>query len=99
MSRGTLSRCIQSKEIQRHSNAIKLALIEENKNVELQFFISMLDSASIDDDSFFKGMYNTVHIDDKWFYLNEKSSFTWSLMKKIQFSLVKVKITFQKSCF
>lgn len=33
----------------------------------------MLDSASIDHDPIFKGMYNTVHIDEKWFYLKEKS--------------------------
>jgi hypothetical protein len=39
VSKGTLSRCIQSKEIQRHSNAIKPALTEENKKAELQFCI------------------------------------------------------------
>jgi len=73
VSKGTLSRCIQSQEIWRHSNAINLALTEENKNARLQFCISMLDSASIDDDPISNGMYNTVRIDEKWYYLKEKS--------------------------
>jgi len=73
VSRGTLTRCIQSKEIRKNSNAIKPALTEGNKKARLQFCISMLDSASIDHDPISKGMYNTVHIDEKWFYLKEKS--------------------------
>ncbi|OMO85689.1 hypothetical protein COLO4_21501 [Corchorus olitorius] len=32
----------------------------------------MLESASLTHDSTFKGMYNVVHIDEKWFYMTKK---------------------------
>ncbi|MCH99189.1 mariner transposase [Trifolium medium] len=72
VSLGTLARYIKSKRIRKHSNAIKPLLTEENKKGRLQFCISMLESSSIDYDPIFKGMYNTIHIDEKWFQLKEK---------------------------
>ena len=73
MSISTCSRLLKSGAIRRHSNAIKPFLKEENKRSRLQFCISMLDENNIPHDSGFKGMYNIVHIDKKWFYMTKKS--------------------------
>ncbi|XP_050889102.1 uncharacterized protein LOC127094292 [Lathyrus oleraceus] len=74
VSTSTLVRSLKLREIRRHSNAIKPYLTEENKRARLQFCVDMLDSDSIhNNDPSFKGMYNIVHIDEKWFYMKEKS--------------------------
>ncbi|KAL7125602.1 hypothetical protein ABFS83_14G127700 [Erythranthe nasuta] len=70
--KSTLFRRFTSGEIRRHSNAIKPFLKEENKKVRLQFCISMLERDSIPHDPSFIGMYNFVHIDEKWFYMTKK---------------------------
>ncbi|XP_050220689.1 uncharacterized protein LOC126671037 [Mercurialis annua] len=72
MSKSTCVRLLQSGAIKRHSNAIKPFLKEENKKSRLQFCISMLEEDSIPHDPIFKGMYNIVHIDEKWFYMTKK---------------------------
>ncbi|KAL7154802.1 hypothetical protein ABFS83_03G027500 [Erythranthe nasuta] len=71
--KSTLFRRFKSGEIRRHSNAIKPFLMEENKKARLQLCISMLESDSIPYDPVFIGMYNIVHIDEKWFYMTKKS--------------------------
>ncbi|KAL7116842.1 hypothetical protein ACP275_03G031400 [Erythranthe tilingii] len=71
--KSTLFRRFKSGEIRRHSNAIKPFLKEENRKARLQFCISMLESDSIPNDPVFIGMYNIVHIDEKWFYMTKKS--------------------------
>lgn len=58
--------------LRRHSSAIKPHLKEKNKSSRLQFCLSMLDESSPSDDPKFKGMYNYIHIDEKWFYLTKK---------------------------
>ncbi|KAL7141990.1 hypothetical protein ABFS83_08G092000 [Erythranthe nasuta] len=70
--KSTLFRRFKSGEIRRHSNAIKPFLKEENKKLRLQFCISMLERDSIPHDPRFIGMYNFVHIDEKWFYMTKK---------------------------
>ncbi|KAJ0034587.1 hypothetical protein Pint_24912 [Pistacia integerrima] len=72
MNKTTLFRRLKSGAIRRHSNAIKPILKEENKRSRFQFCISMLDESSIPQDPIFKGMYNIVHIDEKWFYMTKK---------------------------
>ncbi|KAL3624852.1 hypothetical protein CASFOL_031520 [Castilleja foliolosa] len=71
-SKSTLHRRLKSGCIRRHSNAIKPFLKEENKISRLKFCLSMLDNDCIQDDPIFKGMYNIIHIDEKWFYLSKK---------------------------
>ncbi|KAL6525190.1 hypothetical protein OROMI_030783 [Orobanche minor] len=58
--------------IRRHSSAIKPHLKEENKISRLQFCLSMLEESPSSNDPKSKGMYNYVHIDEKWFYMTKK---------------------------
>ncbi|KAL7152803.1 hypothetical protein ABFS83_04G123300 [Erythranthe nasuta] len=69
----SLSLRLKSGQIRRHSSTIKPFLMEENKRSRLQFCLSMLDSNSMPHDPTFIGMYNTVHIDEKWFWMTTKS--------------------------
>ena len=73
VSKSTLHRSLKSGVLRRHSNAIKPFLKEENKKDRLRFCLSMLDSSSLPHDPIFLGMYNTIHIDEKWFYMTKKS--------------------------
>lgn len=59
-------------DIRRHSNFIKYFLKEDNTRQQLQFCLSMLESGSIPHDPIFKGMYNIVHIDEKWLYMTKE---------------------------
>ncbi|XP_057783851.1 uncharacterized protein LOC131001479 [Salvia miltiorrhiza] len=67
-----LYRLFKQGVLRRHSSAIKPYLKEENKTIRLEFCLSMLDESTIFNDPKFKGMYNYVHSDDKWFYLMKK---------------------------
>ncbi|KAL7124878.1 hypothetical protein ABFS83_14G078100 [Erythranthe nasuta] len=73
MAKSTLFRRLKSRELRRHSNAIKPFLTEEYKRSRLQFCLSMLEGDSIHHDPIFRGMYNIIHIDEKWFQLTKKS--------------------------
>ena len=68
----TLFRLLKLGVIRRHSNSIKPFLKEENKRSQLRFCISMLDESSIPHDAIFVGMYNIIHIDEKWLYMTKK---------------------------
>lgn len=71
-SKSTLFRRLKSGVIRRHTNPIKPSLNDGNKKARLRFCISMLDSATIPHDPTFLGMYNIIHIDEKWFYMTKK---------------------------
>ena len=72
VSYATLFRRFKEGKIRRHSNAIKPHLREDNKRSRLQFCVSMLDQGSLQSEPKFVGMYNVVHIDEKWFYMTRK---------------------------
>ncbi|PNX75296.1 mariner transposase [Trifolium pratense] len=73
MSKSTLHRYLKMGVLRKHSNAVKPFLREENKKSRLQFCISMLDASSLPHDPTFLGMYNIIHIDEKWFQMTKKS--------------------------
>ena len=74
MSKTTLFNRVKVGAIRRHSNAINPFLKEENKRSRLQFYLSMLEEkSSILHDPIFMGLYNIIHIDEKWFYMTKKS--------------------------
>ncbi|GER32738.1 mariner transposase [Striga asiatica] len=58
--------------LRRHSSAIKPHLKDENKISRLEFCLSMLDESTTSNEPKFKGMYNYVPIDEKWFYMTKK---------------------------
>nr|ABN08865.1 mariner transposase, putative [Medicago truncatula] len=68
----TLFWLIKFGKIRKHSNAIKPFLKEENKRARLQFCIKMIDANSIPNNPTFVGMYNIIHIDEKWFSMTKK---------------------------
>jgi hypothetical protein len=59
--------------VKRHSNSIKPHLTDANKKARLQWCLDMLDQDSMLNDPKFKGLFDTVFIDEKWFYLTRKS--------------------------
>ncbi|KAL7157635.1 hypothetical protein ABFS83_02G090600 [Erythranthe nasuta] len=59
--KSTLFRRFKSGEIRRHSNAIKPFSRRKTKNDSIPY------------DPVFIGMYNIVHVDEKWFYMTKKS--------------------------
>ncbi|OMO77902.1 hypothetical protein COLO4_24961 [Corchorus olitorius] len=69
ISKSTLHRLLKIGAILRHSSPLRPNLTFENKIARLRFCLKMLES----NDSTFKGMYDTIHIDEKWFYLIRKS--------------------------
>ena len=74
VNHATLHARLKEGLIRRHSNAIKPLLKEENKISRLRFCLSMLDAGSLPHAPKFVDMYNTVHIDEKWFYMTRKSN-------------------------
>jgi hypothetical protein len=71
MSKTTVWRRLKEKMFRRHSNAIKPRITDENKKARVKYALSTLDPDSVDPK--FQGMYNTVHIDEKWFYKTKSS--------------------------
>ena len=73
MAKTTLFRRLKEGRLRRHSNAIKSTLTEENKRARVQFCLSMFQPLSIPEEPTFDGMYNVIHIDEKWFYRTRKN--------------------------
>ncbi|KAF7812866.1 mariner transposase [Senna tora] len=73
ISKATTYRLLKSGVIRRHSNAIKPLLKEGNMKSQIEFCLSMLEPCGIPRDPIFIGMYNIIHIDEKWFYMTKRS--------------------------
>ena len=72
VAKSTLHRRIKEGAIRPHSNALKPYLSTENKKVRLQFFLTMLEPNSLNNNLIFKSMFNYVHIDENWFYMSKE---------------------------
>lgn len=72
VSKSSLFRRLKEGKFRRHTNDIKFSLTEDNKKARVRFCISMLDCQSIPHEPTFRGMYNIVYIDEKWFYRTRK---------------------------
>jgi hypothetical protein len=74
VSKSTLHRRIKEGKLYRHSSALKPFLTEANKKSRLQYALSMIEPTSLNTElPTFKGSFDRVHIDEKWFYLTEES--------------------------
>ncbi|GJN24769.1 hypothetical protein PR202_gb12531 [Eleusine coracana subsp. coracana] len=60
--------------IRRHYNKIKPFLTPANKKSRLQWCLDMIDPASTSNDPHFKDLFDHVFIDEKCFFLSQKSS-------------------------
>ena len=68
MAKTTLWRRLKEGRLKHHTNSIKSTLTDDNKLGRIRFCLSMLDELSVPEEPTFKGMYNVIHIDEKWFY-------------------------------
>ena len=72
--KSTMHKRIKEGVMRPTSNPVKPFLTDANKLSRLQHCISMLDPASFGGASEFKGMFYTIHIDEKWFYMSRTSN-------------------------
>lgn len=68
MVKTTLFRRLKEGRFRRPTNAFKPTIIEENKKARVLYAPSMLDPRSLPHEPKFLDMYNTIYIDEKWFY-------------------------------
>lgn len=73
VSKSTLHRRIKEGVIRAHTNSLKPYLSDENMRACLQFCLSMLEPSSLHTQPIFKNMYNSVHIDEKWFFMTKEA--------------------------
>lgn len=60
-------------KLRRHTNAIKYTLTDENKRARVAWCLPWFDPQSLPEEPIFYGMYNVMHIDEKWFYHTRKT--------------------------
>ncbi|XP_057811519.1 uncharacterized protein LOC131025750 [Salvia miltiorrhiza] len=70
-SKTTVWRWIQQGLIRAHTSAIRPDLTAPNKLLRLRFSLQALEVDSILRNLRFRSMHNTVHIDEKWFYMTK----------------------------
>ncbi|MCL7025149.1 hypothetical protein MKW94_025220 [Papaver nudicaule] len=64
--KSTVHRQIKKGKIRKHTNAIKPAFTTEIKKARLEFCLEKIQENLV-----FEGMYNVIHIDEKWFYMTK----------------------------
>ena len=72
VSKSKIQRLLRKGKLRRHSSCIKPYLTNENKHTRLKWCIDMIDQGLLDDPKF-KDLFDFVFIDEKWFYLHQKS--------------------------
>ncbi len=73
VSKSKLLRCLKQGLIKRHTSSIKPHLTDANKKARLQWCLDMLDPESLPNTPRFKGLFDTIFIDEKWFFNTRKS--------------------------
>ncbi|KAL4379324.1 hypothetical protein GQ457_02G028300 [Hibiscus cannabinus] len=84
VSKSTLHHRIKEGLIKPHTNAIKSYLTDANKRVRVHFCLTMLESNTLNTNPLFIGMFNIVHIDEKWFYLSKTSEKDYLHLNKVE---------------
>ena len=72
ISKCRIQRYLKKGLLRRHSSSIKPYLTDANKKTRLKWCIDMIDQGLLDDPKF-KDLFDFVFIDEKWFYLHQKS--------------------------
>ncbi|XP_042018944.1 uncharacterized protein LOC121766756 [Salvia splendens] len=73
VSKTTFGRWAKSHLIRPHTNAIKPALTEANKISRMRWCLTHIQPALDEGKLLYHAMHNTVHIDEKWFYMTKAS--------------------------
>ncbi|XP_057543493.1 uncharacterized protein LOC130821721 [Amaranthus tricolor] len=69
----TVWRLIKRGDIKAHSNPLHPALTDANKIRRVEWILSLIQEDTIQRHPIYKGMYDYIHIDEKWFYLTKKT--------------------------
>ncbi|XP_057517823.1 uncharacterized protein LOC130798740 [Amaranthus tricolor] len=69
----TVWRLIRRGEIKAHSNPLHPYLTNANKARRVEWILSLIQEDTIHHHPMYKGMYDFIHIDEKWFYLTKKT--------------------------
>lgn len=72
-SKSTVHRLVQRGKIRSHSNALKPFLTVANMEARVNFVLKQLQSSTLQTNPTYDGMFNCVHIDEKWFYMTRSS--------------------------
>ena len=72
ISKSRIQRYLKKGLLRRHSSSIKPYLTDANKKTTLKWCIDMIVQGLLDDPKF-KDLFDFVFIDEKWFYLSQKS--------------------------
>ena len=72
VSKSRMQSYLRKGQLRRHSSSIKPYLTSANKETRLKWCIDMIDQGLLDDPKF-KDLFDFVFIDEKWFYLHQKS--------------------------
>ena len=73
INKSTLHRFIKWGKIKRHTNSIKPGLTAKNKIQRLRWYLSQLQTPTIDRNPMFKDQYNVIHVDEKWSFMSKTS--------------------------
>jgi transcriptional regulator with XRE-family HTH domain len=72
ISKTRLHKYLKKGMLRHHSSSVKPYLTEVNRKTRLKWCIDMIDQSLLDDPKF-KDLFDIVFIDEKWFYLYQKS--------------------------
>ena len=72
ISKSRIQRYLKKGLLRRHSSSIKPYLTDTNKMTRLKWCVDMVEQGLVGDPRF-KDFFDYVFIDEKWFYLSQKS--------------------------
>ncbi|XP_057791292.1 uncharacterized protein LOC131008429 [Salvia miltiorrhiza] len=84
VSKSLLHRWVKEKKIRPHTNAIKPFLTSQNMLLRLRWSLSQLIPLNEGGKFKFQTMYNTIHVDEKWFYLTKTADRYYLLPNEIE---------------
>ncbi|XP_042065699.1 uncharacterized protein LOC121809230 [Salvia splendens] len=73
VSKTTVGRWAKSHLIRTHTNAIKPTLTEANKISRMRWCLTHIQPTLYEGKLLYHAMHNTIHIDEKWFYMTKAS--------------------------
>ncbi|XP_042003670.1 uncharacterized protein LOC121752615 [Salvia splendens] len=73
VSKSTVGRWVKDNQIRPHTNVIKPALTEANKIARMRWYLTHIHLTIAEGKLLYHAMHNTVHIDEKWFYITKAS--------------------------
>ncbi|XP_021840109.1 uncharacterized protein [Spinacia oleracea] len=73
LSPTTVWRMVKRKQIKAHSSPLHPGISDECKMTRMRWVLGLIMDYSIPNDPTYYSMYDFIHIDEKWFYLTQKS--------------------------